>query len=240
MTNLLQLCQFVARDIGVLVPLSVINNPDATAAGLLAQASRACRRVWDAIDWPLLMREHTFSAVDTQEEYDLPSDFGRFIDGTAWDRTQYWDMRGPLSPQSWQASRSGLIAANGLQKRWRVKRSGSSISNKFTIDPIPSDTNSLVFEYISNSWATASDGTTLRTDWQADTDILLIDDDLVELDMTWRMLRRLNMPFDKERQEADSQIDISKTREGGAPTISVTGSVWNNLPFIPPETGYGS
>src|SRR5512146_56394 len=41
-----------------------------------------------------------------QSDYTMPSDFERPIDGTMWDRTRYWAMRGPMSPQQWQFYKS--------------------------------------------------------------------------------------------------------------------------------------
>src|SRR5579885_1657541 len=37
------------------------------------------------------------SITFAQFAYPVPSDFQRLIDGTLWDRTRYWQMRGPIS-----------------------------------------------------------------------------------------------------------------------------------------------
>jgi len=240
--NLLQICTLVAKDCGVLPPLSIIGNPDVTASGLLAQATRACRMLQADINWPILMREHTFTASNGVGEYDLPSDFDRFTDDTAWDRTAYWNMRGPLSPQEWQVSKSGLVQAAGLQKRWRIIRTAAAgaIVNKFVLSPTPTDANALVFEYISNAWATSANGLVLRTDWEADTDIPLIDEDLIGLDMTWRMLKRLGKDYQREMKEADDSKNQVKARQGGMPILGLTRPTFRMWPVNVPLTGIGS
>lgn len=240
MANLLAICQAVAVDVGVVSPTKIIGNNETTAEKLLRAATASARRIYKDHNWTILHREHTFNAVSGTAEYAFPSDFGRFIDETAWDRDQFWQMRGPLSPSVWQEAKSGLIASNSLQKRWRVKRAAGSVASRFVIDPTPTDTNDLVFEYISNSWATASNGTTLRTDWVADTDIPLLDSDLIELDMIWRMLRSLERDYKTERDEAENEINRAAARDGGAPIIAVTRPRFRG-PFVNvPETGYGS
>src|SRR5574341_2274178 len=144
MATLLTICQGVARDIGISVPTTIFANNDKTAVRLLRMATKAARRIYKDCDWTILQREHKFSAVSGTAEYGLPSDFGRFIDETAWDRSQVWQMRGPMSAQQWQTAKSGLVASAALQTRWRVKRAAASVANKFVIDPTPTDTNSLV------------------------------------------------------------------------------------------------
>lgn len=241
MATLLSMCVAVARDVGISVPSTIVGNTEKTAVRLLRQATKAARRIYKDCGWTILQREYTFTVTSGTAEYALPSDFGRFIDETAWDRTQYWQMRGPMSPREWQIVKSGLVQSAGLRKNWRVKRAAVSVANKFVIDPTPANsTDSLVFEYVSNSWATATDGTTLRTDWVADTDIPIIDSDLIELDMAWRMLKRLGLDYAEERAEADDEIARAAARDGGAPILMLARRGFRMPPVNTKETGYGS
>jgi hypothetical protein len=45
-------------------------------------------------------------------------DFRHFVNGTAWDRTQRWQLLGPVSPQEDQWMRSG-VTATGPRRRFR-------------------------------------------------------------------------------------------------------------------------
>jgi len=243
MATLLSMAKAVARDLAsydVKPPSTIVNNSDPTAAALLRQATKAARRIYKDHDWTILQREHTFQAASGTAEYALPSDFGRFIGDTAWDRDAFEEMRGPLTPQQWQIAKSGIVQTVSIDKQWRVKRAAASVANRFVIDPTPDDTNDLVFEYVSNSWATAANGSTLRTDWVADDDIPIIDPDLIELDMTWRMLERLGQDATTARIEADREIDRAWARDGGAPVLSLTIPPFRAPPFNLPSTGWGS
>jgi len=241
MATLLTIVQAVAKDVGIYSPIAkVVNNEDDGVIKLLRAATAAARRIYKDHDWAILQREYTFNAVDGSPEYDLPSDFGRFIDDTVWDRDQFWQMRGPMTAQEWQIAKSALISSTSMQKRWRVKRASAIVAKKFVIDPTPSDTNDLVFEYVSNSWATAANGTTLRTDWVADTDIPILDSELIEVEMIWRMLRFLERDFEAEKIEADREIDRAWARDGGMPIIRLTAPHWRGPMVNTGETNFGS
>jgi hypothetical protein len=188
--------------------------------------------------WTIMQKEHTFTTTASDNEYDLPTDFARFIDDTAWDRDAYWQMRGPLSPQEWQIAKSGLAQSAALRKRWRVKRASSGNTVSFFIDPTPSATDDLVFEYIASKWCSSSGGTP-ATDWAADTDVGILDEYLIELELRWRVMERLGLTYAEARDEADREIDKAWARDGGAPRLSLAEGDWQlPMPNVV-ETGFG-
>lgn len=175
-----------------------------------------------------------------QSDYTLPSDFDRPIDGTLWDRSRYWEMRGPLSPQQWQTFKSSLIGKASIQRRFRFRRIGSSLV--LSIDPVPTDNNAaLVLEYVSTAWCQSLLGTA-QTAWAADTDTGILDEDLIELGARWRMLRRLGMSYAEELDEYEREAGKALSHDGGAPVLSLNDDR-NSLqllgPWNIPETGFG-
>src|SRR6185312_9692989 len=105
-----------------------------------------------------------------QSDYALPSDFQRVIDNTLWDRSRFWAMRGPQSPQQWQLYKSSVIGRASIQRRFRFRRQQGGTGMVFSIDPVPTDNGSQpVFEYVSNAWCQSVSGA-LQTSWEADTD----------------------------------------------------------------------
>lgn len=240
MATLLTMAQGVARDLGELPPSSIFNNSDKFAQQLLRAASKASRRIFKEANWSILIRENTFNTANGTAEYALPADFDSFIDETAWNRTTFWQMRGPLSPRDWQVVKSGLAVSPALRQRWRVKRAAASVADKFVIDPTPTAVEAMVFEYLSNSWATAANGSTLRTDWVADDDIPLLDPDLIELDMLWRMLPKGSPDFAVAKKEADDMISQAVALDGGMPILALA----QRGPRLPypnlPDGGYGT
>jgi hypothetical protein len=174
-----------------------------------------------------------------QSDYSLPSDFLRLVDNTLWDRSRFWSMRGPQSPQQWQLYKSSVIGRATIQRRFRF-RSINGVQS-FSIDPVPLDNGSaLVFEYVSSSWCQSSGGTP-QTSWLADTDTGIVDEYLLQLGIRWRMLRRLGMAYDVEMSEYETQVLKAMANDGGAAILNLTPSDGLTLlsPWNVPETNFG-
>jgi hypothetical protein len=174
-----------------------------------------------------------------QSDYPLPATFQRVIDNTLWDRSRFWSMRGPQSPQQWQLYKSSVIGRASIQRRFRFREiNGNSV---FSIDPVPTDNNSaLVFEYVSNGWCKSSAGVPQNT-WEADTDVGILDEYLIRLGVKWRMKLGLGFAFQNELDEYDHEVSKAVAKDGGMAILDMTPN--NQLSLIGPwnisETGFG-
>ncbi len=86
-----------------------------------------------------------------QESYAMPGDFDYHLNRTHWDRTNRWELMGPISPQEWQWRKSGIIASTP-RRRFRIK---GAADTQFFVDPAPGSGDSgqyLSFEYQSSNW----------------------------------------------------------------------------------------
>jgi hypothetical protein len=174
-----------------------------------------------------------------QSDYALPSDFQRVIDSTIWDRSRFWSMRGPQSPQQWQLYKSSVIGRAAIQRRFRFREIAGV--QKFSIDPVPTDNNSaFVFEYVSNAWCKSALGAK-QTTWQADTDVGILDEYLIELGVRWRMMRRLGFAYNEELDEYDREVSKAKAKDGGMAVLDMTPPDHLTLigPWNLPETNFG-
>jgi hypothetical protein len=174
-----------------------------------------------------------------QSDYDIPSDFERPVDNTLWDRSRFWAMRGPQSPQQWQLYKSSVIGRASIQRRFRFREINGT--TKFSIDPVPTDNGSaLVFEYVSNAWCKSNTGTK-QTVWEADTDVGILDEYLIQLGVRWRMMRRLGMSYAEELDEYDRAVGRALAADGGAAILDMTPNEHLTLlgPWNLPETNYG-
>lgn len=189
---------------------------------------------------------HTATATGTvalvfgKSDYALPTDFQRMVDGTLWDRSRYWEMRGPLSPQQWQLYKSSVIGRASIQRRWRIRRIGGN--NLFSVDPTPGDSNGiLVFEYVSNAWCASATGT-LQTTWLADTDVGIVDEYLLRLGIKWRFLERLGMNYVSAADEYERQVAKAMAADGGAAVLNLAAAPGTPLisPYLVQEGNYGS
>jgi hypothetical protein len=175
-----------------------------------------------------------------QSDYALPSDFQRPVDNTFWDRTRYWQMRGPMNPQEWQLYKSSVIGQASVERRYRFRQINSA--TRLSIDPTPYDNGSqLVFEYVSNGWCKNAVTGTLQSTWLADTDLGVIDEYLVRLGVRWRILRRLGVSYSEELDEYSREVDKAMAHDGAAKILDLTPNEGLSLigPWNLPETGYG-
>lgn len=149
MATLLNVIEHVTKLLNLTVPTTVVGNSDAQVKQLLACANEGIRSMRMEYEWPQCNREHTFNQVASTASYALPGDFDYFISETVWDRTEYHELVGGLSPQEWQWEKSGLIAT-GIHTKFRVKGVSDA---QFFLHPTPAtgETNELVFEYQSRN-----------------------------------------------------------------------------------------
>jgi len=103
--TLLSICQAAAGASGFSAPATIIGNPDDTAILLLRLLNKGGKKLaWKP--WEILQKEYLFATVAAQPSYAFPSDLKYFLDYTAWDRSQFWALRGSLSPSEWQRYKS--------------------------------------------------------------------------------------------------------------------------------------
>lgn len=163
-----------------------------------------------------------------QSDYPLPADFERPIDNTMWDRTRYWAMRGPQSPQQWQMYKSSIIGKASIERRWRIRNINGV--DMFSIDPVPTDNDaSLVFEYVSTGWCRSPTGV-YQNSWQSDSDVGVLDEYILQLGTVWRVLKRLGLAYADERDEYERQRSKAAAQDGGAAVLSIVPtSAWSFL-----------
>src|SRR3990167_8863697 len=136
--TLLTIVTNVCDEIGIARPASVIGSSDQTARQLLALANKGgrilARRGRGVGGWTVLTKEREFTSTADEDDYALPTDFEYFVDETAWDKDNYWRLRGPLSAQEWRYRKNGL-ATSGPHSRFRGKP-GANVRRYF-LDPTP-------------------------------------------------------------------------------------------------------
>lgn len=232
--SLLTICQAVVQETGFPNLLQIVGNSDETARRLLGFCNRAGRSLQKQVDWTQLRVEYTFSTANGTAAYAFPADFDRFIPSTQWDRTNFWALEGPLTPQEWQYVKSGLVQSS---PRSRFRLLPASSVDQFNIDPVPTSIRTLVYEYISKYWALSSLGAG-QTSFLVDTDTAVgIFDHLITLDVIWRFKESIGMAYAEQRDEFDNELDMAKARDGGNRIISMNRR-WGLLANTP-ESGFG-
>lgn len=243
--SLLTITQNVLTEIGLPTLSTVAGNSNRDARLCLQLLNRGGKRL-AKFPWKVLQKEHTFQLQAQAPYYDLPEDFGFFLNGTIWDRVESRPMSN-VNPQVWQEYKSGLIRT-AIYKRYRVK--AESNTKKLWIDPTPATSQctfeltdgvqvplGIAYEYVSSWWAQDSSGEG-KTTFTADSDTGVIDEEILELDLKWRLLKALEQEWQVAAAEWSRAVDLAIAQEGGAENIRCDGRPGLPYPNIP-ETGVG-
>jgi len=198
--SLLTLSQNAADEVGLNKPSSVIGNTDATAVRILRFAIRTCRDLVRR-NFPYLVKEYTFSTVNGTEAYATPSDFDHFLPFTHWNRSTDRRMH-PIDASDWQLLKSGLTTTS-IDDRFRIRGNDREI----LLEPTPTSAETVAFEYVSSHYCESAGGDS-RSVWTSDSDVGLVDEELVELGVIWRLLNRVGMPYAEEKAEYERTLAV--------------------------------
>lgn len=242
--SLLSVVVDAAGEVGAPAPNVVAGSLDQTIITLFRMANKEGRRLRDHPHprggWSVLQREHTFSTVASTAAYDLPSDFKKLLFETAWDRDAYWEMIGSLSPQEWQAVKSGLASSPALRKRYRIKRASSGSDRQFFIDPTPSSADSLVFEYLSDAWVRNAADDTYTDGYAADTDVSLLDEEIITQGVIWRFLASKGFAHALQLAEYERARDTAIAQDAALPRLYLAPQRFSLGKGNVPESNFGS
>ena len=183
---------------------------------------------------PASEAETGVSLTFSQTQYALPSDYDRMKNRTSWDQTNYWAMQGPQSPQEWAYLKSGIIA-NTPRLRFRI------LGGKFNIFPASAGVVRLKFEYTSNGWVEAADGT-VKTEFTFDTDTCIFRDRTIIAGLKYEFFKIKGFETDGLWRDYQIQQEFEKGIDKGAPTLSMSdrgGNLFLGNSSIP-DSGYGS
>lgn len=168
------------------------------------------------------------TAVDlifARDTYAMPDTFGWFLDRTMWDRTNQWELIGPISPQVDEWERSGVVTT-GPRRRWRQVGTtvGPDTKNMWRLWPPPTASGSypatLIFEYEAKTWARNVSGTAI-TSMSADTDYPVIDPQAIILAAKWRLWQAKGFPYAAMQAEYIDYVARLSARDGGSADLSL-------------------
>ena len=187
MATLLRIIQDAALEIALEPPASAFNATDLIGRQLGQHVNRTGEELAGRYDWPNLKRLYTFPTVQGKEEYDLPSDFGRLVDRTAYDVGDNRLMNGSLTSQEWWAIKNSFLGSGIVHRRFRiVAPANGGLTNTLRLDPIPQTAGiNLVFEYVSKWWV-ARGGARADERCTLDTDEPLLNAGLLTMGASWR------------------------------------------------------
>lgn len=164
--------------------------------------------------------------IFAKDTYELPEAFDRFIGNTWWDRTNYWALFGPDSPQLDQLHRSGIFTT-GPRRHFRQL---GPYTNRYRIWPAPAELVEplqLVFEFISKNTVldvTASVQPTFIQYFSDDTQYSVLDDRALIMGLKWRFWAQKGLNWVPMATQYKQYVSKLKARDGGNTTKSLVRS----------------
>lgn len=240
--SLLTMIGNAADEIGIGTPTLIFGNTDSQVKQLLALANRegkefaAAATAWGG--WPQMRKEHIFTLTTAVDNYAFPSDWQFYLNQTQWDRSNHWQLLGPLEAQEWQVLKSGL-SPTGPRRRFRI------MASRIYIDPVPVAADNgltMAMEYISTNWCQSA-ALVGQSAWAADTDLYVLDEDCFILGLKWRWKAAKGLDYSEERMTYEDAKGRAKGRAGGARTLPLN-ALSSDIPWLLtsaqiPDSGFG-
>lgn len=216
----LTLVQNACSRLGITAPTALFSATDDQTIQLRNLMNQAGLHLAKGADtdhaWRVLQSEKTFSTTAAAAQTGaLPSDFGWFINDTFWNRTTRIKLRGPVSPEEWQQYQAiSIISLPAAVFRVR----GSSL----LIYPTPVASQTAAYEYVTKNWANTAAAVAISV-MTADTDVSLIDEDLITLSIIWRFLSAKGLDYGEQFRTFQLESVKAMGRDGGRMKANLAG-----------------
>ena len=198
----LDAAQRIADELGLPRPQTLSGSADQSSRKILSLMNASGIRIMRRHDWCVLQQETTFLTVSGYDQGALSThaadiDRRRIVADTMWNRTNNDQIIGPVTSEEWQDEMSGV--SRSVSRRFYLR------GNNIFLLPSPPAAETIAFEYISKNWVqnATGDGVALLA---ADTDIILIDEELLILDVCWRYNRAGGFPYEEQQQEFEGML----------------------------------
>lgn len=163
-----------------------------------------------------LIFDFQITTVENQAVYDLPSNFDRFVNDTAWDKTNYYKMS-PASTDKWALYKNSVWGQNTIYKRFRLIR-----DNKIEFDPVPTQAGDILkFEYISNQLFSNYDKTSFYEKPVADTDFFLLDNEIMLRGLIYKWKLKNGLAADDDIEDYENFMHYLKCDNNAAGTVNI-------------------
>ena len=217
MATLLSVVQDFCGRQNLTVPTTVYGSTDQTVIQLKALLEELGNDLAQRHPWQSLIREATWvttAAEDQGAMTTLATNGFRFIlNETIWDRTTRLPVCGPISPVNWQMLKA--LVSTGPRYRYRIR------GGHLLVNPTAVAGESWYFEYWSKNWISDAGGTNFYTRFTADSNIILLPDDLALQGLRWTWKKEKGFDYAEDFRTYEMQAKQAMGQDGGKPVLSM-------------------
>lgn len=225
--TMLSIVNSAQRRLGLNVSSTVAGNSDDTTVQLLALLNQAGEELAEVYTWQVLQKEATFTTVATESQGAIETvapGFSYILNQTIWNRDLRRPIFGALNPEEWQLLKASSV--QGPFQQYRIR------NDSLLLIPAPPAGQACAFEYITKNWATDTTGATGKSAFTVDTDVALLDEQLLTLSLVWRFKQSQALDFSTELQMFENRLTNSMGRDGGKPVLDMNGRVQVLMPGV--------
>lgn len=207
---LLTLVQRFCKRQGLSSPSTVYGSTDVRIQQILGILEEEGNELAGRGFWEGLTFEASHTTIAAEDQGAITSiatnGFRAIKPRTFWDRTNKLPVVGGLDSAEWQA----LKAVVSTSPRYRFRLRGG----KLLVNPTPSAGYNWRFEYSSNNWITDSTGVTYRQYFSADTDLMLLPEDVLLMGLRWRYKKEKGLEYAEDFRTYEKMVVDALGRDG--------------------------
>lgn len=206
--TLLQVVQAACQRLAQPKPASVYGSTDKDVLQMLAILEEGLDDLSGRGPWQELRHEYTWTTLGVEDQGDLISGLGsapvafnglRYIlPETLWDRTNKIRLLENLPPADWQALKAWSITGPYYQFTLR--------QSSFLVNPAPTAGLTWALEYISEDAIQATGGGAFKKTFTADSDVILLPDSIVKVDLRWRWKKEKGLAYEEDFNTCEGLI----------------------------------
>lgn len=223
----LSLIQTVCARLGLTQPNTAVNSTDAQIIQLVAISNEEGQDLAARYPWTALQGEATYTTVALEDQgavETIAPGLDYIVNDTIWNRDLRRPVFGPKSQQAWQQQKA--FAINGPWSNYRIQQ------GHIKMFPVPSAGQDCYFEYISKNWLTDSTGATGYSEWNADTDVSVMDEQLLVLGTIWRWKKYKGFEYAEDFNTYERRVQNAMTRDGGKDWLNLNNTKYDIFPGV--------
>jgi hypothetical protein len=228
--NVLELIQRFTNAVGLPEPTVAVANQADDVIQMVELLNQEGRELSRRADWQALTFEQTFTTVATESQGALTSlitgghELRKIVNETIFNRTTKLPIYGPVSRREWQARQA--LTLSGPISQYRVR------GNELILNPAPAAGDTCAFEFVSKCWCSDSTGATFRRNITADTDEVLLDDEVMLAGIEWRWLRKKGLSYAEEFASYEGMVRKLIGDDGTKRRLNMAGDTGGYKPGI--------